>query len=61
MENVFTKEKFWIEDKNDFWDLYVYVPKMWSYYHIYRASDRAGICEYMTRRHLAGTIKESVA
>lgn len=47
--------------KEKFWDLYVYVPKMWSYYHIFRASDRAGICEYMTRRHLAGTIRESVA
>ena len=55
---MITKEKFWIEDKGFCWDLYVYVH---SYYHVFRAPDRAGIVNYMTRRHLAGSVRESKA
>lgn len=58
---MITKEKFWIEDKGFCWDLYVYVPLMYSYYHVFRAPDRAGIVNYMMRRHLAGSVRESKA
>ena len=58
---MITKEKFWIEDKGSCWDLYVYVPLMYSYYHVFRAPDRAGIVNYMTRRHLAGSCLKYVS
>lgn len=56
---VFTKEKFWIQKNGNNWDLYIYVPLMYCYYHIFRGSTRKEILEYMDRKHLTGSIREA--